>query len=184
MSDTQSRPEVDALLVAAEERHTAHIAMLREFARIGMDLARGIRDRVITVADPALAYSRIGGALNKALELEDRIAHTHLKRVEARERSRNLRAKGETIQRQHAKAHLRQTLEETAETQIDPADIEPVMADIKRRIEDPDIVADLDQRPVADIAEDLYAALLGKWKPRMLDGGRERMVDPAMPDSG
>jgi hypothetical protein len=176
MSDTQARQQIDALIAAGHERHAAHVTMLREFAGIGMDLARGIRDRVITVADPALAYSRIGATLHKTIALEDRIAHTHLKRVEARERSRNFRARGETILKQHAKAQLREALEKTAETQLDPADIEPVMEDIKRRIEDPDIQADLTQRPVPDIAEDLYLELLATR--------HSRMLDPEAPDSG
>jgi hypothetical protein len=183
MSDTEPRPEIDALLVSASEREAAHVAMLREFAGVGMDLARGIRDRVITVADPALSYSRIGATLHKTLQLEDRIAHTHLKRVEARDRSRKFRAKGLTILKQHDKAKVREALERSAENDIDPADIEPVMADIKQRIEDPDIQDLLGLRPVPDIVEDLYGELLTKWT-RALGGDGGLTVDPAAPDSG
>jgi hypothetical protein len=148
---------------APEDRAERHLAVLRELAGIGMDLARKVQrqaDQSDTVpAELVLTFSRIARAVRQTVALEARLADDRLTRrrkVEADERAERY-ARGRA-----RKAAVKDIVERVIDAG-DGHDTERLLDDLDERLDDPSDDADFAERPlgelVAAICRDLGVTL-------------------------
>jgi len=142
---------------AAEARAERHLAVLRELAEIGMDLARIVRREALAAeaADPeqpavpaelTLTFSRIARAVRQTLALEARLADDRL--------ARRRRAEAEQRVERDARGHARKAaVKDIVERIIDAGDgdTERLLDHLDERLDDPLDDADFADRPLGDL---------------------------------
>ena len=155
-------------------RNEAHIAVLQELTRMGLDLARLVHRQAMaqemapdaaaeTPAVPeraapnaALAFSRIAKTIRQCMALEARLGDVHRRRGEE-----ELALVGAVVtesrkvlhdeKRRQVKRAVVETIEaEKAAKSIDRIDAEKLLADLDEKLEDERMLDDLDERSVGE----------------------------------
>lgn len=167
-------------------RAQRQLALLAELAAIGMDLARSLRDEVVSRAsaqadagepgggesgldgppaearpralpDYALMYSRLSRAIRLTVALEDRLAEG-LTRV----RAEQVAAREQAVRRRmdERRGAVSRVVEHTAEAELDDEDaVDALMFDVNERLYDDEDLFELDTRPIGAVAAQLCAEL-------------------------
>ncbi len=127
------------------------LALLREIAEIGTDLARILHRQVQAKAkpadreDPSAAFERIARAVRRTIHLRQHLRQNSLAR---------------TTQRTATRAQIIRQVENTIDRETrDPATAESLKVELLERLETPEFEHDIQTRPTADIVAETLSDL-------------------------
>ncbi len=133
--------------------------ILHELIEIGTDLARIVHRQATSepnatpaaapTPDPTIAFDRIARTLRRTIVLARKLTDP------APQRPAELRAERAAEQsgqrRLAARKQIIRAVEDTIQRRTDGAEAEALHAELRERLDDPDLDDDLDQQPIADI---------------------------------
>ncbi len=161
-----------------EDRTAWRLAMLRELAELGMEMARAVRDEAVARSEPAeegeprpparfpagdlgLVYSRIARAVRQTLALHERIAEDGRKAGVERARSRVAAIRAAAEDRQNEiRDYVAEAIEaEAAERHSSRPEVERLLDDLDERIEAGAYDDGLDDAPIGELVARICADL-------------------------
>jgi hypothetical protein len=168
-ADTGPDPERARDASAARTEAAEDAEMLRDLARIGMDIARSLR--VIAEAqaaqavaqptqapagiDPGLGFSRVSRAVRLTLALKTKLLEEGQQR-DRKEREEAQERKIAAARKQRRKTEVASAVEQAIEDDVERGeggDAEQLRADLRERLDEPDIDGDLGKCTVGDIVQ-------------------------------
>ncbi len=158
MSSTPSRPEPTDhaspdLASQRDEDAQYYRQVLHELIEIGTDLARAVHRQATSAhsaeaapagtpqPDSTIAFDRIARTLRRTIALARKLS----------EPARPASAERSTERRLAARKQIIRAVEDTIQRRTDGAEAEALHAELRERLDDPDLDDDLDQQPIADI---------------------------------
>ncbi len=155
MSSTPSLPEPTDHASQRDEDAQYYRQVLHELIEIGTDLARALHRQAAPetnsqpnatpaaapTPDPTIAFDRIARTLRRTIALARKLS----------EPARPAPAERSTERRLAARKQIIRAVEDTIQRRTDGAEAEALHAELRERLDDPDLDDDLDQQSIADI---------------------------------
>jgi len=143
----------------AAERAARDGQLLAELAEIGTDLARMIRQQANAAAwlgsDGPAMFERVARAVRQTIALRLRLEADALARQLRGAAEPAAREAGASRTRERRKTRVKRLVEAAIEAdagrRADPGDSERLLLDLHERLDDPDIAAELANRPIGEI---------------------------------
>ena len=199
MSATPSRPEPanDASPSLANQRDEDaqyYRQVLHELVEMATDIARAVHRQAISepdkepaaapTPDPTIAFDRIARTLRRTIALARKLSEPA--RPAPVERS----TEPSHQRRAAARKQIIRAVEDTIQRETDGPEAEALHAELRERLDDPDLEDDLDQLPIAEIIRDICRDLgivnlpgTHPWKRRTPQDVRDLCARAAQPRS-
>ena len=156
-SDTAPHPspadQADAADLRAEDA-LYYRSVLHEFIDIGTELARAVRKQAaaetdepasMTLGDAAVAFDRLSRAVRRTVALARKVAEPVPARADA----------GSERTRAAARRRILRDVEDVIQREAEGADVDVLEAELRERLDGPELDDEIDGRPTAEVIADI-----------------------------